>query len=135
MVILLSLSVSILGLAGAVFGIAYATYISSRPGDERDDLTSWTCRWVDGAERVDRMFENGLAELAAPQGFKRVCVETKVGFVLLAVLVGVESLVVILTGLRAWVEVRVRRGERDDGEEGDGVVDYGEKGGVGRDAY
>ena len=39
--------------------------------------------------------------------------ETHVGFSLLAILICLETLVLVLTGFCAWMEVRLRRSERD----------------------
>jgi hypothetical protein len=68
---------------------------------------------VGGAAEVDRLFTNGLAGIAAPQGFKRVCMESHVGFSLLSILICLEALVLVVTGLCAWMEIKIRRVERN----------------------
>jgi len=129
-VVLFSTSLSIIGLAGSVFGVAYSTSITSRSGYDRDNIQSWTCRWVDGAADAEKLFANGLAAIMAPEGFKRVCMETHVGFSLLAILICLETVVLVVTGLCAWLEVRMRRSEK-------GLVggELGEKGVTGRRFY
>jgi hypothetical protein len=110
--VLVSVSLSIIGLAGAVFGVAYSSHLSSSSGgNARDTIQSWTCGLVDGAAEADRLFPNGLAGLSAPAGFKRVCMETHVGFNLMAILICVETVVLVVTGLCAWLELKVRREE------------------------
>lgn len=110
---LFSIFFAILGLAGSIFGVAYTSYITSHQGYNRDNIQSWTCRWVDGAANADKLFPNGLAAIAAPAGYKRICMETHVGFTLLAILICLETLLLVVTGLCAWMEVRIRRSERD----------------------
>jgi len=110
-VVLVSLSLSIIGLAGAIFGVAYSSHLTSSGGAGRDSIQSWTCGLVDGAAEAGRLFPNGLAGLSAPAGFKRVCMETHVGFNLLAILICVETVVLAGTGLCAWLELKMRRDE------------------------
>lgn len=112
MVLLFSTSLSFIGLVSAVFGVAYTQYTTTRPDYDRDNMQSWTCRWVNGASSAEKLFTNGLADIAAPAGFKRVCNETHVGFSLLGILVGLKTLVVISTGLCAWLEVKMKGLER-----------------------
>ncbi len=128
--ILLSTSLSVVGLAASVVGVAYTTHITNADGYDRDDIQSWTCRWVDGAADANKLFTNGLAGIAYPSGFKRVCRETQAGFNLLAILIGLETVLVAVAGLGAWMEVRMRRAERDGGVDG-----FGEKDMAGRRFY
>lgn len=86
--------------------------MTSRPGYARDNMQSWTCRWVVGAAEVEKLFANGLAGISAPQGFKRVCMETHVGFTLGAILICFETVVLVVTGLCAWMQIRMRRSEQ-----------------------
>jgi hypothetical protein len=109
--VLVSVSLSIVGLAGAVFGVAYSSHLTSSGGAGRDTIQSWTCGLVDGAAEANRLFPNGLAGLSAPAGFKRVCMETHAGFNLLAFLICVEAVVPVVTGLCAWLELKMRREE------------------------
>jgi hypothetical protein len=113
LVILVSVSLSIVGLAGAVFGVAYSSHLTSRDNGGRDTIQSWTCGLVDGAAEAGRLFPNGLAGLAAPAEFKRVCREMYVGFNLLAILICVETVVMVVTGLCAWLELKMRREETE----------------------
>ena len=94
-------------------------------------MQSWACRWYDGAVDVNKLFTNGLAGLSAPAGFKRVCMESHVGFSLLAILICLETVVLVVTGLCVWLEVRMRRVET--GVVGSGEFD--EKEGSGRRFY
>lgn len=121
--ILLSTSLSVLGLAASIFGVAYTTNITNADGYDRDDIQSWTCRWVDGAADANKLFTNGLAGIAYPAGFKRVCRETHAGFNLLAILIGLETVLVVVTGLSAWMEVKMRRAERVGGVNGSAEKD------------
>lgn len=93
-------------------------------------MQSWTCRWVAGAKDADKLFTNGLADIAAPGGFKRVCMETHVGFSLLAILICLETVVLLMTGLCAWMELMMRKSERTS--EGGGI---GEKIGPSRRVF
>lgn len=102
--------------------MAYTASIRNGAGYERDDIQSWTCRWVDGAANVNKLFENGLAGIAYPTGFQRVCKETHWAFNLSAVLICMEMIVVVVTGLCAWMEVKLRKMEGDDEVSG-----FGEK--------
>lgn len=61
---------------------------------------------------MDKLFANGMAAISAPQGFKRVCTESHVGFSLLAILICFETVLVVLTGLCAWMEIQSRRLEQ-----------------------
>ncbi len=72
-------------------------------------MQSWTCRWYDGAVDVNKLFTNGLAGLSAPAGFKRVCTETHVGFSLLAILICLETVVLVVTALCVWLKLKMRR--------------------------
>lgn len=76
-------------------------------------MQSWTCRWYDGAVNVDKLFTNGLAGLSAPAGFKRVCMESHVGFSLSAILICLETVVLVVTALCVWLELRMRRVQQD----------------------
>lgn len=68
---------------------------------------------MDGAADANQLFTNGLAGISAPAGFKRVCMETHFGFSLLAILICLETVVLVVTGLCAWMELKMRRGERN----------------------
>lgn len=120
---LFSVSLAVIGLGGAIFGVAYSTHITNRPDNDRDTIQSWTCRWVDGAADVKKLFANSMAAIAAPQGFGRVCTESHAGFSLLVTLICLQTVVLVLTGLCAWMDVKMRRAQReladDDVEEKD----------------
>jgi hypothetical protein len=125
-----SISLAIIGLAASVFGVVYTTYTTSRQDYNRENIQSWTCRWVDGAANADKLFSKGLAAISAPEGFRRVCMEMHAGFALLCVLVGLEALVMSLAGVRLWTGIKARRAERNSVE---GRMD--EKGGSPRRFY
>lgn len=101
-----------IGLAAAIFGVSFAAVVRQSRNNGSDDIQSWTCRWADGAREVQQMFPDGLAGLAAPRNFERVCSETKAGFDLLAALIALQGLVVVTTALCTWTEVKKRNLEK-----------------------
>ncbi|KAL2001815.1 hypothetical protein VTN02DRAFT_1190 [Thermoascus thermophilus] len=108
---ILSTAVSCGGFIAAVTGIAFAIYLpsSTYPSGftENETLHSWTCRWK-SMRGLNILDEDGTP-LRAPDHFPRDCVETRAGFILLGLLIGLEVMMGAAAAAGWWVEIDVRR--------------------------
>ncbi|GFF31840.1 hypothetical protein IFM58399_03014 [Aspergillus lentulus] len=100
---------AVAGLIAAAVGLAFAIYLpqSTYPGgfSHNETLHSWTCKWK--AMRSVTSSEN--ASLHAPTHFERDCSETRAGFVLLALLIGLEVVGGAVGAFGVWLERNVSR--------------------------
>lgn len=86
----------------ALVGILFVIYLPSSDypaGFSRNEtLHSWTCKW-----------QTGTSGTKAPRHFDRDCVNTRAGFVLLCVLVGMETLLGLVAAVGIWFQRDVAR--------------------------
>lgn len=93
---------SIAGIITAIVGVSFAVYLpmASYPEDftSSETIHSWTCKWksLNGVIVTDA---DGRRMLTAPEGFSQLCVESRVGFVFLGLLIGLE----VIMGMTAVV--------------------------------
>ncbi|KAL1978584.1 hypothetical protein VTN31DRAFT_1443 [Thermomyces dupontii] len=101
----LNMATSIMSIAGiitAIVGVSFAVYLpmASYPEDftSSETIHSWTCKWksLNGVIVTDA---DGRRMLTAPEGFSQLCVESRVGFVFLGLLIGLE----VIMGMTAVV--------------------------------
>ncbi|KAK9655161.1 hypothetical protein V6Z96_003353 [Aspergillus fumigatus] len=106
---ILASGTAVAGLISAAVGLAFAIYLpqSTYPSgfSHNETLRSWTCKWK--AMRSVTTSEN--ASLHAPTHFERDCRETKAGFVLLALLIGLEVVGSAVGVFGVWLERIVSR--------------------------
>lgn len=105
--ILLNALGSICALIGLVAAISAVGFIARLPGafifndsSYGETIHSWTCKWaaVGGEETQD-------GDIISPSNFKRLCVETRVSFVLMCVLIGLETVFGAAAGLGWWLAI------------------------------
>ncbi|KAN0070209.1 hypothetical protein V8E54_011790 [Elaphomyces granulatus] len=82
------------GLVTAVVGVIFAVYLPSAtyPSGftQNETIHSWTCKWR--TLEANNVTGQDGQPLHAPAGFSRDCIETRVGFVLLGLLIGIEAI-------------------------------------------
>ncbi|KAJ5779994.1 hypothetical protein N7457_005154 [Penicillium paradoxum] len=90
------------GFVTALVGILFIIYLPSSeyPAgfSKNETLHSWTCRW-----------QNGTSSTKSPRHFNRDCINTRAGFVLLCVLVGMEVLMGLVAAAGMWLQRDVSR--------------------------
>ncbi|KAF7179091.1 hypothetical protein CNMCM7691_008020 [Aspergillus felis] len=106
---ILASGTAVAALIAAAVGVAFAINLpqSTYPGgfSHNETLHSWTCKWK--AMRSVTSSEN--ASLHAPTHFERDCRETRAGFVLLALLIGLEVAGGAVGVFGVWLERNVSR--------------------------
>lgn len=87
-------TIAVAGLVTAIVGIAFSVYLPSATYPtgftSGETIHSWTCKWQ-SLQGINATTVDGQA-LTAPAGFSRDCVETRAGFILLGLLIGLEVL-------------------------------------------
>ncbi|KKK12245.1 hypothetical protein ARAM_004862 [Aspergillus rambellii] len=104
---------SVCGFITALIGVVFAIYL---PGSlypsgfsENETLHSWTCKWK-VSHSVPSVLSSGDNEAAPPPShFARDCAATHAGFALLGLLIGLEVLMIIASGLGTWLELSVAK--------------------------
>jgi len=95
--------VSLAGFVTSLVGIIFAIYLpsSSYPAgfSGNETIHSWTCKWQ-SLNGVSVQGSNGQP-LAAPDNFASMCMETRAGFILLGLLIGLE-IVLGVSGVSGW---------------------------------
>ncbi|KAJ5581541.1 hypothetical protein N7535_000161 [Penicillium sp. DV-2018c] len=93
---------AIAGFVTALVGVLFIIYLPSSgypPGFSKNEtLPSWTCKW-----RV------GTSGSKIPSHFSRDCVNTRAGFVMLCVLLGMEASMGLAAAAGTWVQRDVSR--------------------------
>lgn len=86
----LAAAVSVSGFVTALVGVLFALYLPSStypPGfTVNETLQSWTCKWADPPKVA-----GARVMVSAPIHFARDCKDSRAGFVLLCVLLGLEA--------------------------------------------
>jgi len=105
--ILLNALASIVAFIGLVSAISAVVFVARLPtpfifdgSSYGETIHSWTCKWaaVGGEETQD-------GDIISPSNFKRLCVETRVSFVLMCVLIGLETVFGAAAGLGWWLAI------------------------------
>ena len=105
--ILLNALSSIVAFIGLISAISAVVYIAQRPdpfilggSSYGETIHSWTCKWaaVGGSDPQG-------GEIISPSNFKRLCVETRASFVLMCVLIGLETTFGAAAGLGWWLAI------------------------------
>ncbi|CRL28534.1 unnamed protein product [Penicillium camemberti] len=93
---------AIAGFSTALVGILFIIYLPSSdyPAgfSKNETLHSWTCKW-----------KTGTSSTSTPRHFDRDCVNTRAGFVLLCVLLGMEVLMGLVAAVGTWFQRDVSR--------------------------
>ncbi|KAJ5158064.1 uncharacterized protein N7500_007715 [Penicillium coprophilum] len=93
---------AVAGFLTALVGILFIVYLPSSdyPAgfSKNETLHTWTCKWKTGASSIK-----------APYHFDRDCINTRAGFVLLCVLVGMEVLMGLVAAAGTWYQRDVAR--------------------------
>ncbi|CAI7599998.1 unnamed protein product [Penicillium glandicola] len=93
---------AIAGFVTALVGILFMIYLPSSdyPAgfSKNETLHSWTCKW-----------KTGTSGTKTPRHFDRDCINTRAGFVLLCVLVGMEVLMGLVAALDMWFQRDISR--------------------------
>ncbi|OQE41297.1 hypothetical protein PENCOP_c005G00763 [Penicillium coprophilum] len=93
---------AVAGFLTALVGILFIVYLPSSdyPAgfSKNETLHSWTCKW-----------KTGTSSMKAPYHFDRDCINTRAGFVLLCVLVGMEVLMGLVAAAGTWYQRDVAR--------------------------
>lgn len=95
-------ALAIAGFLTALVGILFIIYLpsSNYPAgfSKNETLHSWTCKW-----------KTGTSGTKTPRHFDRDCINTRAGFVLLCVLVGLEGLMGLVAAVGIWFQRDVAR--------------------------
>jgi hypothetical protein len=101
----LNIHASASALAGFVTALVGILFIIYRPSSDypagfskNETLHSWTCKW-----------KTGTSGTSSPSHFDRDCINTRAGFVLLCVLIGMEVLLGIVAAVGTWFQRDVSR--------------------------
>ncbi|KAJ5332952.1 hypothetical protein MYU51_005387 [Penicillium brevicompactum] len=101
----LNIYASASALAGFVTSLVSLLFIIYRPASshpagfsKNETLQSWTCKWKAGADGT-----------TIPHGFDRDCMNTRAGFVLICVLIGMETFIGVLAAIGTWFQRDVAR--------------------------
>ncbi|KAF9249778.1 hypothetical protein DTO013E5_8227 [Penicillium roqueforti] len=93
---------AVAGFVTALAGILFIIYppSSDYPAgfNKKETLHSWTCKW-----------KNGTSSINTPRHFDRDCINTRAGFVLLCVLVGMEVLMGLVAAVGTWFQRDISR--------------------------
>ncbi|KAJ5188081.1 hypothetical protein N7491_004406 [Penicillium cf. griseofulvum] len=93
---------AVAGFLTALVGILFIIYRPSAdyPAgfSKNETLHSWTCKW-----------KTGTSSVTAPYHFDRDCINTRAGFVLLCILVGMEVLMGLAAAAGTWYQRDVAR--------------------------
>ncbi|KAJ5826616.1 hypothetical protein N7447_003379 [Penicillium robsamsonii] len=93
---------AVAGFLAALVGILFIIYLPSSdyPAgfSKNETLHSWTCKW-----------KTGTSSISTPHHFDRDCINTRAGFVLLCVLVGMEVLMGLVAAAGTWYQRDVTR--------------------------
>jgi hypothetical protein len=85
-------AVAVSGLITATVCVAFAIHIPASPHPTgfttSETIHSWSCKWQ-SIGSVNATSMNG-GSLGAPSGFSTICKESRAGFILLSVLIGLE---------------------------------------------
>jgi hypothetical protein len=102
------------GLVTALVGVIFAVYLPSAtyPSGftQNETIHSWTCKWR--TLQVNNGTDQDGQPLYAPAGFSRDCVETRVGFVLLGLLIGIEVIMGAASAAGWFLEYTVSKQRR-----------------------
>lgn len=105
---LLSSAIGLASLVTAIAGLAFAVYrpSASYPTGftNGETIHSWTCKW-ESLKGVN----NTTTDLEAPSDFSRICTDTHAGFILMAVLIGLEVLMAAAGAAGFLLELTVTR--------------------------
>jgi len=102
---LLTAVVSLAGFLTSLVGTIFSIYLpsSSYPAGftSVETIHSWTCKW----QSLNGVTVTGSVgqPLTAPGGFARVCMETRAGFILLGLLIGLEAILGLSACLGWWL--------------------------------
>ncbi|CAG8242448.1 unnamed protein product [Penicillium salamii] len=101
----LNIYASVSALAGFVTALVAVLFMIYRPSSNHpagfntnETLHSWTCKWKAGT--------NGTA---IPRHFDRDCMNTRAGFILICILIGMEMLMGIFAAVGTWFQRDVSR--------------------------
>ncbi|CAI7641864.1 unnamed protein product [Penicillium bialowiezense] len=101
----LNIYASASALAGFVTSLVSLLFIIYRPASSHPDgfsknetLQSWTCKW-----------KAGTSGTTIPHDFDRDCMNTRAGFVLICVLIGLEIFMGVLAAVGTWFQRDVAR--------------------------
>lgn len=104
---MLSSAVGGTGLLTAIVGVAFSIYLPSATYPDgftvSETIHSWTCKWrsVGSLSSAD--------DVTAPANFSRICAESRAGFVLLGLLIGLEIVMCAAAAAGYMLEMTVSR--------------------------
>jgi len=105
--ILLNALSSIVAFIGLISAISAVVFIANLPtpfildgSSYGETIHSWTCKWA----AVGGKDSQG-DEIISPSNFMRLCVETRVSFILTCVLIGLETVFGAAAGLGWWLAI------------------------------
>ncbi|EED22315.1 conserved hypothetical protein [Talaromyces stipitatus ATCC 10500] len=106
---LLSTAVGATGLVTAIVGVAFSIYLPSATYPEgftvSETIHSWTCKW----KSIDSISGGNNQTLSAPANFSRVCAESRAGFVLSGLLIGLEIFMCAAAAAGYMLDMNVSR--------------------------
>ncbi|KUL90360.1 hypothetical protein ZTR_02056 [Talaromyces verruculosus] len=104
----LSSAVGATGLLVAIVGVAFSIYLPSATYPDgftvSETIHSWTCKW-----RSVGSLSNSNDDVTAPANFSRICAESRAGFVLLGLLIGLEVVMCAAAAAGYMLEMTVSR--------------------------
>lgn len=110
-------AIAVSGLITAVVGVIFSIYLPSAiyPSGftSNETIHSWSCKWA-SMQGVNATTADGQP-LTAPADFSRNCMETRAGFILLGLLIGLEIIMGAAAAAGWWLEKSVSK-QRKFGE-------------------
>ncbi|KAE8555133.1 hypothetical protein EYB25_003681 [Talaromyces marneffei] len=120
----LSSAVGATGLLTAIVGVAFSIYLPSASYPDgftvSETIHSWTCKW----KSAGSLSSND--SITAPANFSRICSESRAGFVLLGLLIGLEVVMCAAAAAGYVLEMTVskqRKASNGNAESGDFVME------------
>jgi hypothetical protein len=111
--------VAVGGLVTAIVGVAFSIYLpSANPPvgfTVTETIHSWTCKWQ-SMQGANVTAADGQ-QLTAPSDFSRSCMETRAGFILLGLLIGLEVIMCFAAAVGYWLEQSVYKQRKVGGVE------------------
>jgi hypothetical protein len=116
---LIAFAVAVTGLITAIVGVTFSIYLPSANPPvgfaTSETIHSWTCKWQ-SMQGVNVTSADGQ-RLTAPSDFSRSCMETRAGFILLGLLIGLEVIMCFAATAGYWLEQSVWKQRKFGGVE------------------
>ncbi|KAL1967451.1 hypothetical protein VTN77DRAFT_3236 [Rasamsonia byssochlamydoides] len=104
-------AIAVAGFVTAIVGVVFSIYLPSATYPNgftsNETIHSWTCKWQ-SLQGVNATTADGQP-LTAPADFSRNCVESRAGFILLGLLIGLEVIMGAAAAAGWWLEQSVTK--------------------------